>query len=308
MLFKLSTSYKKAKEQDRPILAFESAIITHGLPYPENIDLIHDLNILVDYFGVYLAVFWLDDGFVKVGFEENELAALAAKSQSVKVSSRDIPFVLAKKLTGGTTVAATIHLSHQLGLSIFATGGLGGVHYGAEYSFDISNDLAVLSKTPMIVISAGVKSVLDIAKTLEMMETLGIPVYGYQTNKFPLFYTRDSDYEIKSIDSVSEIVNLHRYHQQASLSSAMLIANPVPERWSIPQDRINKIIREALEEAEKLTVSGQMVTPYLLKKLSESDLGTVQTNLELVKNNVSLACEIALEIAQQSPKHEQSNH
>ena len=296
MLFSHSTGYAKAIEQNTPIVAFESAIITHGLPSPDNINLINDLDKLAGSYGVYLAIIWLDNGFVKVGFEENELAALAANSRSVKVSSRDIPFVLANKLTGGTTVAATIHLANQLGLTLFATGGLGGVHYGAEDSFDISNDLTILSKTPMIVISAGVKSVLDIPKTLELIETLGIPVYGYQTDKFPLFYTRESEFEIKSLASVHEIVKLYQFHQQAKISSAMLIANPVPERWSIQNSKIAQFIKDALAEATRLSITGQSVTPFLLKKLSESDLETVQTNLELVKNNVRLASQIALEL------------
>lgn len=276
-----------------PCIAFESAIITHGLPYPENIGLISEIQKITVSHGVYLALFWLDEGYVKVGLEEGDLEKLAASEKKLKVSSRDIPFVLANRYTGGTTVSATIFLAHRLGLDVFATGGLGGVHYGAESSFDISNDLIMLSRIPIITISAGIKSVLDIGKTLELLETLGISIFGYRTSTLPLFYTRESDISLNRIDSVSHICQLYRIHQETALSSALLIVNPVPERWSIDADKIDLVLEKAVIEAEKKGISGQELTPFLLHKLSQSGLNTVKTNLELVKNNVLLASEIA---------------
>ena len=294
MPYKMSSGFRNAIAEKKPVIAFESTIITHGLPYPENQELINELEAIASSIGVYLALFWIKDGYIRVGIEQIELTELAESTEVVKVTSRDIPYVLTKGLTGGTTVAATIHLAHQLNIPIFATGGLGGVHFGASESFDISNDLIKLSQTPLIVVSSGVKSVLDVAKTLEMMETLGIPVYGYQTDHFPLFHTRESEYRIKRVETPQEIVSLYRNHLKTGLTSAMIIANPVPVEWSIPKEQLDQVIRQAINDAERSAISGQEVTPYLLKKLSESDLDTVKTNLELVKSNFRLACEIAI--------------
>ena len=296
-MFYFSSDYTRAKDKKTPIVAFESAIITHGLPYPENKNLIDELISIANSYGVYLAILWLDAGYVKVGFENQELKELANRKDVVKVSSRDIPFVIEHKFTGGTTVAATLHLAHHLNLSVFATGGLGGVHRGAENSFDISNDLQVLSQVPMIVVSAGVKSILDVAKTLEMMETLGIPIYGFRTARFPLFYTRESAFKINKLENVDEIIKLFRIQKKMHLHTSMIVANPVQEKFSIPQTQIDRLIEKAIGEAELLSISGQDITPFLLKKLSESELGTVKTNLELVKNNVKLGCEIARKIS-----------
>jgi pseudouridine-5'-phosphate glycosidase len=296
MLFKYSSSYLQAKAKGIPIIAFESAIITHGLPSPENISLIEELTGIADNYNVYLALFWLDEGFVKIGFEHNELEKLAGVRDPIKVSCRDVPYVLTKGFTGGTTVAATIFLAHKEGLEVFATGGLGGVHYKAEISFDISNDLYMLAKTPIIVISAGIKAVLDVGRTVELLETLGIPLFGYQTNTLPLFYSRDSDFNIRQLETTKDIVSIYQRQREAGLTSSLIISNPIPEQWSIPKDEAELTIKEALREVEAKGISGQEVTPYLLNKLSHTGLGTVKTNLELVKNNVRLASEIALEL------------
>lgn len=296
MHLKPSRGFLKARNSGTPIIAFESAVITHGLPYPQNLTLIKDLQETARDSGTYLATFWLDDAHVKIGFEEDELERFASNKEAVKVSVRDIPYVLANRLSGGTTVAATLFLAKQAGLEVFATGGLGGVHFGVERSFDISNDLFQLSVSPMIVVSAGIKAILDVAKTLEMLETLSIPVFGYRTESFPLFYSRESDYPVRRIESVVQIARLFRTHQESGLQSALVIANPVPEKWSLKKEAIKEVIAETVKEAEMRGVTGQNVTPYLLEKLSHSNIGTVATNIALIKNNVALAGEIVREL------------
>jgi len=296
MIIRKSISYSKAEEQGIPIVAFESAIISHGLPYPDNIRLIEELQDIASKLGIYLAVIWLNEGYIKVGFAEQDLKKLASDERRVKVSGRDIPFVLSNKQTGGTTVSATLLLARKLGLQVFSTGGLGGVHYRAERSFDISNDIYALSRNPLIVVSAGIKSVLDVAKTLELLETFGIPIFGYQTDTLPLFYSRTSDYRIKTLPDVKEICRLYKFQRDLELTSSMIVANPVPSEWSIPAEEIDCLLEKAIREAEKHSISGPDVTPFLLHKLSQSHLNTVKTNIELVKNNVRLAAEIAIEL------------
>jgi|SRR5690554_4791664 len=307
MKIRKSDSYRNAEARRIPIVAFESAIISHGLPHPDNIKLIEELHETAGCLGIYLAVIWLDEGYVKVGFDNQELKKLASDENRTKVSGRDIPYVLATGLTGGTTVSATLLLARRLGLQVFATGGLGGVHYRAETSFDISNDIYALSRNPLVVVSAGIKSVLDVAKTLELFETFGIPIFGYQTDTLPLFYSRSSEYSIKSVQDVKEICRLYDLHRTLDLSSSMIVANPVPEEWSIPAEDIDCLLEKAIREAEKHAISGSDVTPFLLHRLSQSNLNTVKTNIELVKNNVRLAADIAIHLKRYSENRESND-
>jgi pseudouridylate synthase len=297
-LFELSPDFASALSGHKPIVAFESAIITHGLPYPENYNLICELQDQALGQGVYLAVLWLDRGKIRVGISSQELRLLSQSENSCKVTTQDLPICLSSGKSGGTTVGASIFIANKVGLEVFCTGGIGGVHYGVNDSFDISHDLFALSQTPIITISAGVKAILDIGKTLELLETLGVFVGGYQTDRLPCFYTRDSEYPVHRFDSVSEICRVWIQHRELRLKSAMLITNPVPEEYSIAQEIVVKAVKEGLEALKNEGIQGKDVTPYLLAKLSELPyLDSVGTNISLAKNNLELACKIAKELS-----------
>lgn len=284
---------KIALQEARPIIALESTLIAHGLPFPQNLELALQLHELARNSEVTPATICLMNGKIKVGLTEEEIRRLAEDDNVAKVGAGDISGVLNSGSIGATTVSATVVCSYLAGLYVFATGGIGGVHRNAETSFDISSDLQIMSQYPMIIVSAGAKSILDIPKTLQYLETYCIPVYGYQTDNFPLFHTAESHYLIPRIESTSQIVNLFRIHKKLQ-NSAILIANPIPKQHEIGYDTMQNYLDTALHDAEHKKISGKRLTPFLLNRLAElSDGATVKANLALIKSNVKLACEIA---------------
>lgn len=287
---------KKALQEAKPIVALESTLIAHGLPYPQNLELALDLHKIAGEMGVTAATICLMDGKIKVGVNEEELRILAETDNVRKTNARDIAGILASGEIGATTVSATIICSYLAGIEVFATGGIGGVHRNAERTFDISSDLQIMAQYPIIVVSAGAKSILDIPKTLEYLETYSIPVYGYQTDNFPLFHTADSPYLIPRIEYTSQIVKLYQIHKKTQ-KSAILIANPIPGQDEIAYDSMQSYIDAALQDAESNNISGKKLTPFLLNRLAElSDGATVKANIALIKNNVELAGKIAKQL------------
>lgn len=275
------------------VVALESAVITHGLPRPVNRELADELEIIIRENGITPATIALIDGSISVGITRDELFTLADDEKAVKVSSRMMGIAAAKKLSGGTTVAATLVAAHTAGIQVFATGGIGGIHRG--HSFDISADLEELARRPVIVVCAGAKAILDLPATLEALETRGIPVLGYQTEDFPAFYSPSSglktDLRIDSPEQASEIATTH---WKAGNHSAVLVCNPLPEDQALDAEKINQAIEEAVKEAEAQGISGSALTPFLLDKVGKISKGeSLQANLALLRNNARLAARIA---------------
>jgi len=291
---KFSPKVQKAQAEKKPILALESTIISHGMPYPQNLQVAEELEQIVTENGVIPATICLMDGVIKVGLNKSELFRLATEKGVRKVSRRDIAPVLINRETGATTVAATMMLAELAGIKVFATGGIGGVHRGFEKNFDISADLPEFSRTPVIVVSAGAKAILDLNRTLEYLETMSVPVLGYKTSTLPAFYSRDSNIEIFRIESEKEIVEIYKQNLKLGFRTGILVANPVPEKDEIHFEEMNKLIETALLAADEQGISGQAVTPFLLKKIVEISQGrSLKANIALVKNNVALGSKIA---------------
>jgi pseudouridine-5'-phosphate glycosidase len=253
--------------------------------------------------GVTPATIAIINGKIHIGLDSEQLEKLANGGNVEKVAVRDIAFAIAQKLTGATTVSATIHLAHLAGIDVFATGGIGGVHRNAETTFDISQDLIELSRTAMIVVSAGVKAILDIPKTLESLEANAVSVVGYQTNEFPAFYSRASGYKtVHRCNSPAEIAELFKTHKDLGLQSAVLITNPVPKSNEIPKNVIDKYIDVALAECSEKRIVGKTVTPFLLKKIVELSNGeSLKTNIALALNNAKLGAQITIKLSEMEP-------
>jgi pseudouridine-5'-phosphate glycosidase len=279
-----------------PIVALESTVITHGLPKPQNLKLARDMETEVRNQNATPATIALLNGELRVGLTDPELVQLSEADSPLKVSHRDFATAMTKKLNGGTTVAGTMLAAHMAGIKVFATGGIGGVH--KENSFDVSTDLRALADTPMIVVCAGAKSILDLPATLEYLETMGVPVVGYQTNEFPAFYSRQSGLNVSArLDSPNEIAEFANAHWSLGLRSAILVTNPVPETDSIPNSEMDPIIAKASAQAIAQGIHGQALTPFLLGRISELTGGrSLQTNLALLLNNARLAAQIANEM------------
>ena len=290
---KMNERTLEAFHNKKPVIALESTIISHGLPYPQNLEVAKNLERIALENGVVPATICLMNGKIKIGLEESELEILAKNQDVKKVSSRDIGRILVKKEIGATTVSATMRCAYLAGINVFATGGIGGVHRNAEISFDISTDLIELSRTPVIVVSAGAKAILDLSKTLEMLETLSVPVYGYGTDHFPAFYSSKTNLKINRIDSAKQIAEIFKENQKLGLSNGILVANSIPEKYEIPYTEMEEYIEKALQEAKKKEIKGQKVTPFLLSKIVDLTKGkSLSANIKLVENNVRLACEI----------------
>ncbi|MCF7793440.1 MAG: pseudouridine-5'-phosphate glycosidase [Candidatus Cloacimonetes bacterium] len=293
----LSPSVAEAINHRKPIVALESTIISHGMPYPENLKVAEKLENIASQLEVVPATICIIDGKIKVGLDGDELEILAKADNVAKVSSRDISRILAENRTGATTVASTMRIAAICGIKVFATGGIGGVHRNAESTFDISNDLIEFSRNPVIVVSAGAKAILDLPKTLEYLETMGVPVFGYKTDKFPAFYSSESDLKVDEITSIEKIAKAFKTSLQLGFKTGVLIANPIPKEHEIPFEEMDKIIQKALINAENNGISGRELTPFLLSNIVKLTEGkSLKTNIELVRNNVKLACEIAKEI------------
>ena len=286
---------REALESDRPVVALESTIISHGMPYPRNLETALMAEKLVRDRGAVPATVGILDGAVRVGLKRSELELLAERRDILKVSRKDLGFAVSKRIMGATTVSGTMAVAHRVGVKVFATGGIGGVHRGAERTQDVSADLTELARTPIVVVSAGAKGILDLAKTLEYLETLGVPVVGYGTREFPAFYSRSSGLFLDlSVDSPEEIARLYRAHRQLGLEQGVLIANPISAEHQIPREEIQVHMTQALRELDGKGIRGKEVTPFLLSRIVELTEGrSLETNVHLFENNVVLACEIA---------------
>jgi pseudouridine-5'-phosphate glycosidase len=285
---------RAALDAGKPVVALESTIISHGLPRPKNLEAAKDFEALLRDQGVTPATVAVINGQPKAGLEPSELE-LIANQDIPKASVRDLPILSAKGLSGATTVAATAHLASLAGIQVFATGGLGGVHRGASETFDESADLTTLATAPIAVVSAGVKSVLDIGATLERLETLSIPVVGFRTDSFPSFWLPDSQFQLDwRVDSPAEVAEIIRAQRSAGSSSALVVANPVPsdQAWELAEH--DRVLEKAFVAAEEAGVRGKEVTPFLLQFIVESSGGrSLEVNVALARNNVSVAAEIA---------------
>lgn len=290
-----SKEVEEALSQNHPIVALESTIITHGMPYPENLEMAKKVESIIREKNVVPATIAVIDGRIKVGLNNETLAYLAQKKDVIKLSRRDFGYALSQKKTAGTTVSATIIVANLVGIKVFATGGIGGVHRGASETMDISRDLEELALHPIAVVCAGPKAILDLPKTLEYLETKGVEVIGYQTDDLPAFYSDKSPYKVNyRLDKPDEIAALLESKWSHQINSGVLITNPIPEAYSLNYDRIEKVILKALENMKTNSVQGQETTPYLLNKIKElTDGKSLASNLALVYNNAALAASIA---------------
>ena len=295
----LSTAVQTALEASQPLLAMESTIIAQGMPYPESLDFAQKAEALCREMGVVPATIAIINGVPQVGLDEAQLKFIAHDGSIRKVSRRELGIAASEQWGGATTVSATMHIAHMAGIPVFATGGIGGVHRGAEYSFDVSQDLTALREVPMIVVSAGAKAVLDLPKTIEMLETLGVCVVGYKTNTFPAFYSVDSGLEIPHrVNTAKEIVRLFQKTIETGMTKAILIANPVPLNHEIPRKEMEPVITGAVENARKTGIPGKEVTPFLLEQIVRATDGrSLKTNIALALNNVQLGANIARELS-----------
>lgn len=280
----------------RPIVALESTIISHGMPYPQNIETAKMLENTVRENGGVPATIAILDGKIRIGITEKELERLGTAKDIKKASRRDLPSIIALRQNAATTVAATMICANLAGIKFFATGGIGGVHRGASESFDISADLMEFIRTPVMVVCAGAKAILDIPHTMEYLETLGVPVLGYQTDEMPAFYYRNSGVKIpQRFEDPADAADIFRRSINLGYKSGILVGNPVPKEAEMDKAAIENKIEEALRDAERLNIKGQAVTPYLLQRLYEITGGeSLKTNIELVKNNAALCTKIAV--------------
>jgi pseudouridine-5'-phosphate glycosidase len=283
----------------RAVVALESTIITHGMPYPANCEMARAVKALIRAEGAVPATVALMAGKIRVGLDARELDELAAAKGVAKASRRDLAALLVRKAAGGTTVAATMIAAARAGIAVFATGGIGGVHRGAEQTFDISADLAELARTPVAVVCAGCKSILDIPKTLEVLETHGVPILGYGTDDFPAFFARSSGEEVDHrFDTPGELAQVIWTQRRLGLETGILIANPIPKPDALPAEQMEAWIAAACRDAGEAGVSGKALTPYLLARINELTGGTsLRANIALVKNNAVLAAKVAVELA-----------
>ncbi len=291
--FDYSEEVKQGIHERRPLLALESTLITHGLPVPDNLNTAIAAEKIAREHGVIPATIAVIQGKIKIGLSATELETLAHTNPVMKASVRDLPYLLSKKLTAGTTVAATLFCADNAGIKVFATGGIGGVHRGDEQ--DISADLIELAKTPIAVVCAGAKAILDLSKTLEFLETHSIPIIGYRTDTLPAFYMSETTFALPTrVDDIASLVDILKIHWQLGLSSGVLIANPISPTDEISSDIIEPAIAGALQKAKKKQIHGKAITPYLLKEVAAATQGkSLQANINLIKNNVRLGAMIA---------------
>jgi pseudouridine-5'-phosphate glycosidase len=295
-LLNIHPEISDALKQGLPIVALESTIIAHGMPYPQNIETALEVEKIVRENGAIPATIAILNGQLCVGLNAQQLELLGNTKDVWKVSLRDMPYVLSQKLPGATTVAATMRIASMVGIRVFVTGGIGGVHRGAENTMDISADLFEMAQTNVAVVSAGVKSILDIGLTLEYLETSGIPVVTFGQDDFPAFYSRKSGFKSPlRLDSAEEIANLMHVKWQMGLNGSVLIANPIKQEDEVPYEKMEVFIQDCLKEADNQKISGKNITPFLLKRIAEITGGdSLKSNIALVKNNAVLGAQIAL--------------
>ncbi len=286
----------EALKNNRPVVALESTIISHGMPYPQNVETALRVEAVIREQGAVPATIAIIGGRLKAGCSKEDIEYLGKKGLSVtKASRRDLPILLARQADGATTVTTTMMIAHMAGIPVFATGGIGGVHRGAETTMDISADLEELGQTPVMVVCAGAKSILDLGLTLEYLETHGVPVIGYGTESLPAFYTRNSAFKVDyRMDTPEELAAAFRAQRVLGLKGGMLVTNPIPEAYSMDPAVINKAIDEAVSEAEAAGIRGKETTPFLLAKIKELTGGdSLESNIQLVLNNARLAAQTA---------------
>lgn len=297
--FSLSPQIARAMMDSKAVVALESTVIAHGLPTPHNLELAHDCERIVREQGGEPATIGIVAGRTVIGMDDEQLCEMALRQDVAKVNLSNLAQILVEQKWGATTVAASLCLAHRAGLKVFATGGIGGVHRGASKSFDISADLTALARFPLITVCAGAKAILDLPKTMEALETLGVPVVGYQTDELPAFYSRTSGIPLDlRAETPAQIATLARTHWELGSTCGILVVNPVPSADEIPAHEISDTIEEALAAANEQRVAGKAVTPFLLSRIAQKTEGrSLQANLALLKNNTRLAAEIARELA-----------
>lgn len=297
--FKISPKVEQALKDNRPVVALESTIISHGMPYPQNVQTALTVEQIVRDMGCVPATVAVIAGVLTVGCSEQEIELLGKRGTAVtKVSRRDLPVVAAKHMDGATTVAGTMYAASLAGIEVFATGGIGGAHRNSENTMDVSADLDELQQTDVMVVCAGAKSILDIGLTLECLETRGVPVIGYNTDEMPAFYTQKSGYKVDyRLNSAREIAESYHAKRELGLHGGMLVCNSIPDAFAMDYDYINDNINRAVAEAEKLGIGGKQLTPFLLDKIQRLTGGrSLAANIHLVYNNVRLACAVAKEL------------
>jgi pseudouridine-5'-phosphate glycosidase len=295
----ISAQVAAALVERRPVVALESTIITHGMPWPENRDTARGVEDVIREHGATPATIAVLDGVLRVGLSAAQLDDLAGRRDAAKASRRDLAAIVARGQSAGTTVAATMFLAARAGIPIFATGGIGGVHRGAEEHFDISADLLELGRSPVAVVCAGAKSILDIPKTLEVLETQGVPVIGYGTGEFPAFYARSSGERIEHrCESPGEVAAVIAAHRRLDLPGGLLIANPIPAEHALPAAEMDALISEAVADAAARGVTRKALTPFLLSRIVELTGGrSLVANIALIRNNAALAAHVAVDLA-----------
>ena len=292
----LSSEVEAGKKLGQPIVALETTIVSHGMPYPDNLNTALEVENIIREEGAIPATIGIVGGKIKIGMSKQEIELFAKSSDVTKVSRRDIPIVMSNNANGATTVAGTILLAKLAGIDVMATGGIGGVHRDAENTFDISADLQELSKTDVTVVCAGPKSILDIGLTLEYLETMGVPIIGYNTNLLPTFYCHESKFEVDfNYTKPSEIAKVMLNQKHLSLKGGMLVCNPIPKEFSIDSLIIENSINSSMEIAKKNNVKGKDLTPFLLQNITSLTKGeTLKSNIKLMFNNAKLAAKIAI--------------
>jgi len=295
----INLEVREAIDKGRPVVALESTIISHGMPYPENIQVAKRVEEIIRESDAIPATIAIIDGRLKVGLNKNELELMGNGKDILKVSRRDLPVVIGKKLNGATTVASTMIIAALAGIKVFVTGGIGGVHRNAQETFDISADLMELANTNVAVVCAGAKSILDIGLTLEYLETHGVPVLGYKTDEFPAFYTRKSNFKVDyQLNTEKEIAEALKVKWDLNLSGGVVIGNPIPNEYEMDYNVITKAIEDALDEAKTRGIKGKETTPFLLSKIKAiTDGKSLQSNIQLVYNNARVGAKVAVELS-----------
>ncbi|MGI8387188.1 pseudouridine-5'-phosphate glycosidase [Robertmurraya sp. P23] len=288
----------EAKKNNVPVVALESTIISHGMPYPQNVQTAKEVEDIIRKNGAVPATIAILDGKIKIGLSDEELEMLATRKDIEKASRRDLPYLVATKKNGATTVAATMICAELAGIEVFVTGGIGGVHREAEVTMDVSADLQELAQTNVAVVCAGAKSILDIGLTLEYLETHGVPVVGFGTDVLPAFYTRTSPFQVNvQVENEKEAASMIRTKWELGLKGGVVIANPIPETDALEEEFINGVIESALKEAKENEIAGKNVTPFLLSKVKELTEGrSLEANIALVKNNAEVGSKIAVQL------------
>lgn len=294
---KINPEVSKAIKENRPVVALESTIISHGMPYPKNVETALKVEEVIRSHGAIPATIGIIDGEPIIGMTPEEIEQFGKRKGVLKVSRRDLPVVYAKKLWGATTVATTMILANQAGIEVFVTGGIGGVHRGAQETFDISADLQELAKTNVTVVCAGAKAILDLPLTLEYLETMGVPVLGYQTEELPAFYNSHSGLKVDyRVENAKEMALIIKSKRENNLVGGILLTNPIPAQYEMKKEVIDHAINTALESMEKEGIKGKECTPYLLKTIVELTGGdSLESNIKLVLNNAAVGAEVAKE-------------